>query len=324
MNRCVVIATLSFFLSLAVNARAEAIKRFSYIEEGSGQIRSMTLTGDDRQTIHNGRTVEQNPTSIAIDSVHSQIYWTQGSAAPIAVRRADLDGGDREDLVPNSNPPFHLSSMAVDAIGIGSDGTPKIYFGDTNAGTLMRANLNGTGVELIAQGGPSDYVRPFAIELDSASNRLFWASYTQTGIRGIVQAHLDGTDKKVLADNVAAVALSYNPDDDMLYWLTRINNPGNGFDGVIQRMDSHGGPIETLITLQSIQSIYRSLALDVERGKLYWGDSRGIFEAGLDGRNATRIVDVQADKLVLMVPEPSTLVLLGTAMILVSCCRRWS
>jgi hypothetical protein len=315
MNCAVAFATFSCLLVLGPTTHAETFQRFVWKDVNFGHIRSMTLTGDDWKLLHNGLGTDQYPTGIAIDQVHSEMYWTQGPAAPVALRRINLYGEQREDLIPRMSPTDALISVAVDPLGVGSSGVPKVYFGEMDTGWIRRANLNGTGVETIAQGGVAAYVRPLDIDVDSAGGRLFWASYIDNTARqrGIVGSQLDGSGKAVLADNVPAIALSYNPSDDMLYWLTSDSNQTGGFNGAIERMNSHGGPIQTLVSLTNVPSIFRSLAIDNERGKLYWSDSRGIFSAGLDGSNVMKILDIQAEQLSLIVPEPSTIVSLGIA-----------
>jgi len=73
------------------------------------------------------------------------------------------------------------SGIALDADG------GKIYWTDTSADKIQRANLDGTGVEDLVATGLSS---PYDIALDVTGGKIYWTDY---GTDKIQRANLDGT-----------------------------------------------------------------------------------------------------------------------------------
>ena len=89
---------------------------------------------------------------IALAHTLSKLYWIVCERSRCTIRRANLDGTEVEEVivseVPGGNPDINNndSALAIDNKGL------KIYWTQPSEGTIMRANLDGTEVELLLSG----------------------------------------------------------------------------------------------------------------------------------------------------------------------------
>ena len=65
----------------------------------------------------------------------------------------------------------------------------RIYWTDKEAGTIQRANLDGTNIETLVT-GTGVFPSPFGIALDVADGKMYWTDWIQDDI---LRANLDGT-----------------------------------------------------------------------------------------------------------------------------------
>ena len=72
-----------------------------------------------------------------------------------------------------------------------------------------------------------------------------------------------------------------------MYWM-EWDTSGTFWEGTIRRANLDGSNAETLpIDL----NFPRDLALDVDRGHMYWTDQEGIHRANLDGSNIETLIE---------------------------------
>lgn len=108
------------------------------------------------------------------------VYWGDHGAARIGV--APIGGGAASFPI-NGAPLVDPHGLALDlAAG-------KMYFSDFGAPALYRANLDGTGLELLADGSDG-LVNPRGVALDTAAGHMYWADM---GSAQIMRANLDGS-----------------------------------------------------------------------------------------------------------------------------------
>ena len=121
------------------------------------------------------------PWGIAIDLVNGHIYWADRSAKKI--QRADLNGANVTDII---------STGLSGPYGIGLDLVAgKVYFSDvtiaiTPVGSIKRADLNGSNVEIVAVGLGT----VTAIAVDRTNGYILW---TDSDNGKIQASNLDGT-----------------------------------------------------------------------------------------------------------------------------------
>ena len=190
------------------------------------------------------------------------------------------NGGSRSRLAASSV--YYPTRFEIDTAG------KKIYwinsktsFTDDVTVGLMRANLDGSGVEFLITN--PELRNPFGIALNVESNRIYW---TDRGRDAIGSAELDGSNIQYIVttglDNT--VGLRLDKAEQKLYWADW------GTDK-IQRCNLDGSGIEDIITT-GLTSPYDVAFLPAE-GKLYWTDygDGTIKRSDMDGQNVETIVN---------------------------------
>ena len=153
----------------------------------------------------------------------------------------------------------------------------QMYWTDTGAYKIQRANLNGSNIQDLVAG-----VDASGIALDVEGSKMYW---TNDLIAGKIQrANLDGSN----IEDLATIGSSSLADIELdiaggkMYWTDFAG-------GRIQRANLDGSNVQNLITgLRSPNNI----ALDVAGGKMYWTDNNAntIQQANLDGSNVQDII----------------------------------
>jgi DNA-binding beta-propeller fold protein YncE len=168
---------------------------------------------------------------IAVDNAGGKVYWIVNDFDEI--RRANLDGTAQELLF--TIPPVFDPSISLGLGDLDLDvAAGKMYFTNFIAGTIQRANMDGSGgVEDILTG----LTAPSAIAVDSAGGKFYW------GDSGKIQrANLDGSSPEELVTGLASVGgLALDLSEGKIYWT----NPG---DAKIQRADLDGSNVEDVIS----------------------------------------------------------------------------
>jgi hypothetical protein len=192
----------------------------------------------------------------------------------------------------------------------------KIYFSDfyddvTPNGRIWRMNLDGTGLEAIAEGIQD----PYGIALDVTHGKVYWVddvgnvsranldgSSPQIGLINIPDgwmraialdvennkmyfyevdyenlyvAGLDGTNPEVLIPGVYGYAIFLDTENDKIYFDDQ-NTPG------LRRANLDGTGI---VDIDNTDTRIYGIAMDYDKDKLYWSarDAGEIYEAGLNG-----------------------------------------
>ena len=158
----------------------------------------------------------------------------------------------------------------------------QMYWTDTTADTIQRANLDGTDVVELATTG--DFAT--SIALDQAGGKMYWTNALGNITDASIQrANLDGTVIETLIvepDVNGPNGLSLDVAEGKMYWVDQLND-------VIQRANLDGTNIETLLTISSTGNA-NSMTLDLAAGKMYWVTSNDIRRANLDGSDVETVV----------------------------------
>ena len=201
-----------------------------------------------------------------LDLQGRKVYWTDARGT---IHRANVDGTGVEDLfAPTVRAPY---SVALDT------GGGRVYWSDLLTGSLQRAGLDGSGLEIVVGGLKS----PRGIFLDGG--RLYWAD---SGTGRIQSADFDGSNvMDIAAELNGPDKVAVDPARRRIYWT----EPG---ESLIRRADLDGTHIEDY----PVESTLKGIALDVARGKVYWTwttggwyGPTGIGRSNLDGTDAENL-----------------------------------
>uniref|UniRef100_A0A183J7M1 EGF-like domain-containing protein n=1 Tax=Soboliphyme baturini TaxID=241478 RepID=A0A183J7M1_9BILA len=162
---------------------------------------------------------------------------------------------------------FHYKSNRI--YWTGSEGT---------TGTICRAYLNGSNMELILTAG-LEYMEGIAI--DWLAENLYWSD---SGHLHIEMSKLDGKSRRIIVwKNTNPRALVVHPAEGYLYWADWLDPP------TLQRSELDGRNRITL--LKDVGRIF-ALTLDYSSNRLYWSevDAPSIQSVDLNGGSRRFVV----------------------------------
>jgi parallel beta-helix repeat protein len=186
-------------------------------------------------------------------------------------------------IVPDS---FTVAENSAAGTGVGTvvasdpdveESFSKIYYADATTGSILRASLNGSGVQTLVTGLSS----PGSVAVDHLGGKVYW---TDSATGRIGRANLDGSGAQTVVSGLSApVALKIDAEGGKVYWI-EVGTPS------IKRANLDGSMVETVVS--SGLSDPRALDLDMVNGRIYWADdgSNAIRRANLDGSGVQTLI----------------------------------
>ena len=173
-----------------------------WAEAGPYRLRRSNLDGSGIEDVLTD--LQGAPYELALDPAGEKIYWTEYYGV-LGIRRANLDGTEVEDLV--------LSGLAQ-PLGIELDlPAGKMYWADYDLGSIYRADLDGSAVELLLSG----LSQPRNLAIDRASGQFYFT--WGLGWGGVSRANLDGSGlTAIVAGPGSATGLVLDTVAGRLYW----------------------------------------------------------------------------------------------------------
>ncbi len=174
------------------------------------------------------------PMAVAVDPVSGWLFWGDQTLGQIG--RAHLDGADATPLISTD----FGSGLAVDIFN------QKIYWttaDSAEAGMIMRANQDGTQVEIVVQ----NHDKPARIALDIIGGKVYWTDYVVDVVR---RANLDGSDVQTLftvGENLNPNGIALDLAAGKVYWGQDVSFTGEGYIGKIMRMNLDGSQPEDFV-----------------------------------------------------------------------------
>lgn len=159
--------------------------------------------------------------------------------------------------------------VAVDRAG------GKIYWSETWAHKIRRANLDGSGAEVISDTSSNVYSTPLDLELDLTNQKIYW---TDPGQKRVFRADLNGANPQQVLKAGAALGLALDLDHGKAYI-------GEGAGLSAQRILSVNldGSGMTVLFDTAVLPNRDLMDLEIAGGKLYWINGKEIEYCNLDG-----------------------------------------
>ncbi|MCB9856655.1 MAG: hypothetical protein H6818_13315 [Phycisphaerales bacterium] len=241
------IRRFALFIPVVVAAFAQG-QIVYWADSGAGRI-DRRLPGGIVESVVTGG----GPRGLAVDPVERKLYWIDGVSQTL--RRADLDGGNPEDLV--------AGTVGVGG-GIALDrAAGKVYWSDVAVGRVFRANLDGSDAVLLGTVG----LHVLDIDLDLAAGKMYLAV---TSNESILRANLDYSDVEPFISGAAdAKSVIVDSSSGVLYWS----------DGATHRSSL----ADAAMTVDVSTSDAVDMALDVASQTLYWTTLRANGQMNTDG-----------------------------------------
>ena len=209
--------------------------------------------------------------SLSLDLVNDKIYWsfTDGFGSGGRIGRSNLDGTNEEIII---SPGGAIRGVAVDP----NEG--KFYYTDGN--TVKRANLDGSGIETLAD-DTDGLSAPNGIHVAGGS---FYVVDFNNG--DLFKANLDGSGFGLIYDGggVGALGSNFDVTSSHVYF-----EESGSFDADLRRVDLDGQNPETLVADESA----RGIAVDAANNTLYWVDNEPpqIRTSALDGSTPQTVLE---------------------------------
>jgi sugar lactone lactonase YvrE len=156
--------------------------QYLYISEGSGSgnIKRVNTDGTGLLTLSGTAT-----RGLALDAINNKVYWTEGLGGDAGIHRMNLNGSSPEAVftTANGDPIADPEGIAIDAAD------DHMYWLD--AAQVLRAKLDGTAFEVLADFTSHGVQAPKGIAIDLVAQKLYW---TDTTRHTITRSDLDGSN----------------------------------------------------------------------------------------------------------------------------------
>ena len=231
------------------------------------------------------------PVVVEPEPIAQYIYWTEWGSGKI--RRADLDGSNVQDIVDTGYYPVGIAIDLSNGKLYWTDKTSNNHYDQNATNRVVRANLNGTNVEVLfsERNTPESLFTYFQIVLDPTEGKIYWSKsiFTLPEVGAVLRANLDGSNveeiitgfKEGTGRSGSLRGLTLDLSMGKLYW-------GNCAAGKIKRANLDGSNVEDIIIGLGCP---QDIEFDVNGEKIYWsdGDTGGIHRADIDGSNAEEL-----------------------------------
>lgn len=270
------------------------------------KVLALDADGNNLRTLAEGDHGGLND-GVAYDPRTKQIYWTnmgRANADDGTVEKVSSAGGKPVLVVPPGGA-FTPKQMKLDLAG------GKMYWSDREGMRVMRANLDGSDIEVLVQTGAGDDQRKdqarwcVGIALDMAKRQVYWTQKggDDAGVGVIRRASIDipkgqtaasRTDIETLFSNLPEpIDLDLDLKKRQIYWTDRGDNtvsrapmdPAKGYD------PAHRSDRQVLV--RGLKEAI-GVVLDLPRDRMYYTSLGGeVGTARLNGADAKMLLTDQ-------------------------------
>ncbi len=282
--------------------------RIFFLDLGGGRVLSANPDGSDLEVIvQEGRKL---PDGLAVDVAAGHLYWTNMGHPKHddgSIVRSDLDGRNVTVIVPPGGT-FTPKQLQIEPR------SRKRYWSDREGMRVMRANLDGSGIETLVDSSNGD-PRPgpdarkwcVGIAVDALQGKLYWTQKggDNAGTGRICRANLElpagataanRTDIEVLYSGLPEpIDLELDLAEGLLYWTDRGDPPrGNTVNRAPLDAPAGARPAPQILFDHLEEGI--GLALDHKGKRMFFTDLAGsVYSANLDGTDPRTLFVVQGN-----------------------------
>ena len=287
---------------------APASGRIFFLDLSGGRVLSANPDGSELKTIINeGRKL---PDGLVLDVTAGHIYWTNMGDPERndgSIMRSDLDGKNMITmLLPGGT--FTPKQLQLEKR------SGKLYWSDREGMRVMRANLDGWGIETLVDTSLGDS-RPgsdprkwcVGIAVDTGGGKFYWTQKGghDAGLGRISRANIqipqgqsaeNRGDIELLYDNLPEpIELDLDPFNRTLYWTDRGDPPrGNTVNRASMDPGAKNGKEPEILFTHLMEAI--GLALDLKGGRMFITDFDGsVYCANLDGSNRRTLLEAEGN-----------------------------
>lgn len=170
--------TSSLLFGTAIDAAAE---KLYYSIKSAGEIKRCDYDGSNPTL----QWTSSAPESMALDPRFDKLYWGNDTS----LFRADTPDGDNEQTLVTGI--SNLEHLTLDLVN------NKIYWADSGAKLIKRADLDGSNVETVITATPFVW----GVAVDGANGKVYW---TETNPKNVKRADLNGDNQEVIWSGVTS------------------------------------------------------------------------------------------------------------------------
>lgn len=257
---------------------------------------SANLDGSGLTTLASDAANFAQPGKIIVDKAAGYIYIADASATGAGIVRFNLNGTGRTVIIPP------IASALMNGIAI-DKAAGKLYYtvgsGTASLDALYSANLDGTGIQLLASGA-GNFAQPADLQIDTDAGHIYVADASTVGA-GILRYNLDGTGRTVIIAPVASsiyVGVALDLVNDRIYFTQ--GSATTSLDALkVANLDGSG--ITTLASDAANFAQPTDVYFDRTNSHLYVSDGSvsgaGILRFNLNGTGRTVIIPGNASSL---------------------------
>jgi len=299
--------TVSQAATSARASTAKAVGRLFLLNLDGGQVLSVNPDGSGKKLLASGAPL---PDGIVVDVEAGHLYWTNMGSSPKNndgfIERADLDGANRKTIVPPgvtfTPKQLHLEKASG-----------RLYWSDREGMRVMRANLDGSQLEILVQTGEGDADREDAtkwcvgIAVDPDRGHIYWTQKgpDNAGVGQLLRAGIDipkgqsattRKDIEVLYDGIPEpIDIELDRENRLIYWTDRGDPPrGNTVNRAPMDAGRKARPAPEILFTHLMEGI--GIALDLKGGRMFMTDLAGsVYSARLDGSRPTVVLMAQGN-----------------------------
>ena len=280
--------------------------RLFVLDLAEGRVFSVNPDGTDKRIVVTGCRM---PDGVVVDVDAGHLYWTSMgmlSRNDGSIERADLDGGNRKTIIPEGAT-FTPKQLQLDK------GHGRLYWCDREGMRVMRANLDGSGIETLVQtGSTADDRRDLTkwcvgIALDHERDQIYWTQKgpDNAGRGRIFRAGIEiprgesatsRSDIEVVYDGLPEpIDLEIDHAKRVLYWTDRGDPPlGNTVNRAPLDPGANGRPAPEIVFRNLMEGI--GIALDRAGERMFMTDLAGtVYAASLDGSKPSVVLFAQGN-----------------------------
>ncbi|MEO8028336.1 MAG: 3-hydroxyacyl-CoA dehydrogenase [Bryobacteraceae bacterium] len=280
--------------------------RLVFLDLKAGRILTANTDGSDLKVLLEGR---RSADGVAVDAARGHIYWTNMGRVKSndgSIERMDLDGKNVTTIASpgSTHTPKQLKLVAG-----------KLYWSDREGMRVMRANTDGTGVEILIETGRTEEDRMDArnwcvgIAVDVAKSKLYWTQKggDNAGTGSLRRANLaipkgqtaaSRTDIEILFDKLPEpIDLDLDLGKRQIYWTDRGDPP---YGNTVNRTSIDPQPGIATRSARRPEVLVHGLeegigiALDLKGGRMFFTDLGGsVYSAKPDGSQKKVILSDQ-------------------------------
>jgi DNA-binding beta-propeller fold protein YncE len=286
---------------------AATVDRLFLLDLSENRVVSLKPDGSDSKVIVTGC---RYPDGIVVDAAAGHIYWTNmgnPKANDGSIERADLDGRNRQSIVPPGGT-FTPKQLQLE------ENSGKVYWCDREGMRVMRANLDGSNIETLADTSRGD-PRPgpdasrwcVGVAVDVDGDKFYWTqkgpdnggqgSLFRAGIETpIGQTASNRADIEVLYDGLPEpIDLELDLNNRVIYWTDRGDPPrGNTVNRAPMDSATLDRPAPHIVLTGLMEGI--GIALDLKGDRMFVTDFGGnVLSAKLDGSDVRPLLVAQGN-----------------------------